>query len=116
MVTMLPSGEFVRDVALGPNGLIEGFKGGELLIDTSSCEPWITVATAQAASTYANSSAKTSKPSSCVHCCWLARSRPLKRLSLLPTLTHFVIRLSVAKAPRSEAQTRYAHALELPGL
>jgi 3-hydroxyisobutyrate dehydrogenase len=48
VVTMLPSGEFVRDVALGKNGLIEGFKGGELLIDTSSCEPWITVETAKA--------------------------------------------------------------------
>ena len=48
VVTMLPSGEFVRDVALGKNGLIEGFKGGELLIDTSSCEPWLTVETAKA--------------------------------------------------------------------
>ena len=48
VVTMLPSGEYVRDVALGPAGLIEGFEGGELLIDTSSCEPWITVETARA--------------------------------------------------------------------
>ena len=48
VITMLPSGEFVRDVAVGANGLISGFKGGELLIDTSSCEPWITVATARA--------------------------------------------------------------------
>jgi 3-hydroxyisobutyrate dehydrogenase-like beta-hydroxyacid dehydrogenase len=47
VVTMLPSGEYVRDVAVGPNGLIEGFKGGELVIDTSSCEPWLTVATAE---------------------------------------------------------------------
>jgi 3-hydroxyisobutyrate dehydrogenase-like beta-hydroxyacid dehydrogenase len=47
VVTMLPSGEYVRDVALGKNGLIEGFRGGELLIDTSSCEPWITVETAR---------------------------------------------------------------------
>jgi 3-hydroxyisobutyrate dehydrogenase-like beta-hydroxyacid dehydrogenase len=46
VVTMLPSGEFVRDVAVGPGGLIEGFRGGELLIDTSSCEPWLTVETA----------------------------------------------------------------------
>lgn len=46
VVTMLPSGEYVRDVALGENGLIEGFKGGELVIDTSSCEPWLTVETA----------------------------------------------------------------------
>src|SRR5882672_6193395 len=48
VVTMLPSGEYVRDVALGKNGLIEGFRGGELVIDTSSCEPWLTVETARA--------------------------------------------------------------------
>jgi 3-hydroxyisobutyrate dehydrogenase len=48
VVTMLPSGEFVREVALGANGLIEGFEGGELVIDTSSCEPWLTVETAKA--------------------------------------------------------------------
>ncbi len=47
VVTMLPSGEFVRDVALGENGLLEGFEGGELVIDTSSCEPWLTVETAK---------------------------------------------------------------------
>ena len=51
VVTMLPSGEYVREVALGQNGLIEGFEGGELLIDTSSCEPWITVDTARALAT-----------------------------------------------------------------
>jgi 3-hydroxyisobutyrate dehydrogenase-like beta-hydroxyacid dehydrogenase len=48
VITMLPSGEYVRDVAVGERGLIEGFKGGELLIDTSSCEPWLTVETAKA--------------------------------------------------------------------
>jgi 3-hydroxyisobutyrate dehydrogenase len=48
VVTMLPSGEFVRDVALGPGGLIEGLKAGALLIDTSSCEPWLTLETAKA--------------------------------------------------------------------
>jgi 3-hydroxyisobutyrate dehydrogenase-like beta-hydroxyacid dehydrogenase len=47
VVTMLPSGEFVRDVALGRNGLIEGFQKGALLIDTSSCEPWLTLDTAR---------------------------------------------------------------------
>jgi 3-hydroxyisobutyrate dehydrogenase-like beta-hydroxyacid dehydrogenase len=47
VVTMLPSGEYVRDVALGPHGLLEGFVGGELLIDTSSCEPWLTIETAR---------------------------------------------------------------------
>jgi hypothetical protein len=51
VVTTLPSGEYVRDVALGKNGLIEGFEGGELLIDTSSCEPWITIDTARALAT-----------------------------------------------------------------
>jgi 3-hydroxyisobutyrate dehydrogenase-like beta-hydroxyacid dehydrogenase len=48
VVTMLPSGEYVRDVALAPNGLLEGFDGGELVIDTSSCEPWLTIETARA--------------------------------------------------------------------
>ena len=33
--------------ALGESGLIEGFKGGELVIDTSSCEPWLTIETAK---------------------------------------------------------------------
>lgn len=47
VVTMLPSGPYVRDVALGKAGLVEGFKGGELVIDTSSCEPWLTVETAK---------------------------------------------------------------------
>ena len=46
VITMLPSGEYVRDVALGADGLIEGFGGGELLIDTSSSEPRFTLATA----------------------------------------------------------------------
>ena len=50
VVTMLPSGEYVRDAALGEDGLIEGFSGGELLVDTSSCEPWLTLETAAALS------------------------------------------------------------------
>lgn len=45
--TMLPNGEYVRDVALGAQGLIEGFSGGEILIDTSSSEPWLTLETAR---------------------------------------------------------------------
>ncbi len=48
VVTMLPSGEYVRDVALGADGLREGFRGGELLLDTSSSEPWFTAETAAA--------------------------------------------------------------------
>ncbi len=47
-MTMLPSGEYVRDVALGADGLIHGFDSGGLLLDTSSCEPWLTLDTAKA--------------------------------------------------------------------
>jgi 3-hydroxyisobutyrate dehydrogenase len=46
VVTMLPSGKYVREAALGDNGLIHGFRSGSVLLDTSSCEPWITVDTA----------------------------------------------------------------------
>jgi 3-hydroxyisobutyrate dehydrogenase len=48
VITMLPSGDYVRDVALANDGLIEGFRGGELVVDTSSCEPWLTLETAAA--------------------------------------------------------------------
>jgi 3-hydroxyisobutyrate dehydrogenase len=48
VVTMLPSGTYVRDVTLGQAGLIEGFLPGALLLDTSSSEPWLTVETAAA--------------------------------------------------------------------
>ncbi len=47
VITMLPSGEYVREVALGKTGLIEGFRPGALLLDTSSSEPWLTVQTAK---------------------------------------------------------------------
>jgi 3-hydroxyisobutyrate dehydrogenase-like beta-hydroxyacid dehydrogenase len=47
VVTMLPSGEYVREVALGENGLIHGFAEGALLLDTSSSEPWLTLEIAQ---------------------------------------------------------------------
>jgi 3-hydroxyisobutyrate dehydrogenase len=46
VVTMLPSGTYVREVALGDAGLIGAFRGGSILLDTSSCEPWITLETA----------------------------------------------------------------------
>ena len=46
VITMLPDGEHVNAVATGSDGLIEGFSGGELLIDTSSSEPWLTLETA----------------------------------------------------------------------
>jgi 3-hydroxyisobutyrate dehydrogenase-like beta-hydroxyacid dehydrogenase len=48
VITMLPSGMYVRDVALGERGLMEGFQPGALLLDTSSSEPWLTVETAAA--------------------------------------------------------------------
>ncbi len=48
VVTMLPSGKYVRDVALGENGLVHGLRAGAVLLDTSSCEPWMTQETAAA--------------------------------------------------------------------
>jgi len=46
VITMLPSGEYVRETALGEHGLRHGFRAGSILLDTSSCEPWLTVETA----------------------------------------------------------------------
>jgi 3-hydroxyisobutyrate dehydrogenase len=46
VVTMLPDGQHVQDVALGEAGLIHGFGEGGLLLDTSSSEPWLTLETA----------------------------------------------------------------------
>ncbi len=48
VITMLPNGEVVRDVTLGVQGLLQTLKPGALLLDTSSAQPWITRATAQA--------------------------------------------------------------------
>jgi len=48
VVTMLPSGKYVRDVALSRPGLIDGLRPGALLLDTSSSEPWLTLETAAA--------------------------------------------------------------------
>ena len=48
VITMLPSGAYVREVALGDSGLIEGLRSGALLLDTSSSEPWLTLETAEA--------------------------------------------------------------------
>lgn len=47
VITMLPSGRFVREAALGDSGLIHGWREGSILLDTSSCEPWITLETAK---------------------------------------------------------------------
>lgn len=47
VITMLPNGRVVQQVALGDNGLLEGFRPGALLLDTSSSEPWLTRETAK---------------------------------------------------------------------
>jgi 3-hydroxyisobutyrate dehydrogenase-like beta-hydroxyacid dehydrogenase len=47
VITMLPNGAAVRDVALGADGLADGFEPGALLLDCSSAEPWITRETAE---------------------------------------------------------------------
>lgn len=44
--TMLPSGKYVQEVALGEHGLMKGFQPGSLLVDTSSSEVWLTKQTA----------------------------------------------------------------------
>jgi 3-hydroxyisobutyrate dehydrogenase-like beta-hydroxyacid dehydrogenase len=48
VITMLPDGEQVQRVAIGPGGLIETMQPGSLLLDTSSAQPWLTTATAAA--------------------------------------------------------------------
>ncbi len=48
VITMLPSGTYVREVVLGDQGLVHGLRPGGLVLDTSSAEPWITTATAAA--------------------------------------------------------------------
>lgn len=48
VVTMLPSGEYVRDVVTGESGLVAGLSAGSLVIDTSSSEPWLTLDSARA--------------------------------------------------------------------
>ena len=52
VVTMLPSGRFVQECALGENGLVHGLSPGAVLLDTSSCEPWLTVQTAKELATH----------------------------------------------------------------
>ena len=48
VITMLPNGQVVHEVALGERGLAEGLAPGSLLLDTSSAEPWATRETATA--------------------------------------------------------------------
>ena len=47
VITMLPDGHCVQDVAVGPNGLVETLAPGSVLLDTSSAQPWLTLATAE---------------------------------------------------------------------
>ncbi len=48
VITMLPNGQVVQQVALDGQGLLHGLKPGALLLDTSSSEPWLTRQTADA--------------------------------------------------------------------
>ncbi len=48
VITMLPNGQVVQEVALGVSGLLEGMRAGSLLLDTSSAEPWLTLETGRA--------------------------------------------------------------------
>lgn len=48
VITMLPNGEVVQQVVLGENGVVHGIQPGALVLDTSSCEPWLTERTAAA--------------------------------------------------------------------
>ena len=48
VITMLPDGQVVQQVALGEDGLVHGLRPGALLLDTSSCEPWLTERTGAA--------------------------------------------------------------------
>ncbi|HYF20099.1 MAG TPA: NAD(P)-dependent oxidoreductase [Ramlibacter sp.] len=42
VITMVPDGRVVQQVALGDEGLLHGMPPGAILLDTSSCEPWLT--------------------------------------------------------------------------
>lgn len=48
VITMLPNSPHVKTVALGENGLVEGFKEGSILIDMSSIDPVESKAIAEA--------------------------------------------------------------------
>ena len=48
VITMLPNGSVVQQVALGEQGLLQGLRPGALLLDTSSSEPWLTQTTGAA--------------------------------------------------------------------
>lgn len=48
IITMLPNGQVVREVVAGEDGVVHGLRPGALLLDTSSCEPWLTQQSAAA--------------------------------------------------------------------
>lgn len=48
VITMVPDGRVVQKIVLDDDGLLQGFKKGALLLDTSSSEPWLTKDTAAA--------------------------------------------------------------------
>ncbi len=48
VITMLPAGPDVNLCALGENGLVAGFSEGDILIDMSSSQPWMTVELSEA--------------------------------------------------------------------
>lgn len=48
IITMLPNGHVVQQVVLGDDGILQGVRPGTVLLDTSSCEPWLTEQTAKA--------------------------------------------------------------------
>src|SRR6185295_19020428 len=42
VITMVPNGGVVQSLVQGDEGLLQGFRRGALLLDTSSSEPWLT--------------------------------------------------------------------------
>jgi 3-hydroxyisobutyrate dehydrogenase len=45
VITMVPNGAVVQSLVAGDDGLLQGFRPGTLMLDTSSSEPWLTEAT-----------------------------------------------------------------------
>ena len=48
-MTMLPNNDIVKDVYLGPNGILETVQSGTFLIDSSTVDPAVSKAVAKAA-------------------------------------------------------------------
>ncbi|HEX4982587.1 MAG TPA: NAD(P)-dependent oxidoreductase [Ilumatobacteraceae bacterium] len=47
VITMLPDGQRVREVALDAGGLVDSMASGSILLDCSSAQPWLTLGTAR---------------------------------------------------------------------